>query len=502
MARERYIGYGRVSRVGSRAEKLRSPEIQERELRQAAAAKGGEVVRVELDLDESGAKANRPGLVRAIESIEAGEADGIVVASLDRFSRNLLQALTLVERVQRAGGTILSYAENPDWSTPDGELQVDLNFSFAAYQHRKLSLSFMKSKQQAVARGIPIQPLMPPGLLIVRDEHGNRVGVEHDLAVTPSIVEIFKARAAGAGPAALSDLLAARRVETAMGSTSWSKPAVYGLLKNRAYVGELRNGPFVNPKAWKRVISEELWQAAQHPQTARRASHTASRAPALLSGIARCWTCRHALARTTSGRGHGYYRCAGRHAGGRCPDPARIREHELDEIVLRAFWHLADQLAARSATETDTAEVDALQAGVAKARSARDQYRDDDDLPATIAAMGGKDVWREGMERHTRRVQEAERVLAEALARQAVPDIGDVASLRKDWDSMPITEHREALARLIDVAAVKPRSSGLPLDQRVVVFSAGAAPADLPRRGFRKRPGLVPFDDPVPTAAP
>jgi ThiF family/Resolvase, N terminal domain len=45
-----------------------------------------------------------PGLLKAIELVEAGEADHIVVAYFDRLVRSLRVQLEVIERVERAGG--------------------------------------------------------------------------------------------------------------------------------------------------------------------------------------------------------------------------------------------------------------------------------------------------------------------------------------------------------------------------------------------------------------
>jgi DNA invertase Pin-like site-specific DNA recombinase len=50
--------------------------------------------------------ARRPGLLRAIEMVEAGEADHIVVAYFDRLVRSLKVQLEVIERVEQAGGEI------------------------------------------------------------------------------------------------------------------------------------------------------------------------------------------------------------------------------------------------------------------------------------------------------------------------------------------------------------------------------------------------------------
>ena len=51
---------------------------------------------------------DRKGLREAIEAVEAGEADVIVTAYFDRLVRSLKVQAEVVQRVERAGGKVLT----------------------------------------------------------------------------------------------------------------------------------------------------------------------------------------------------------------------------------------------------------------------------------------------------------------------------------------------------------------------------------------------------------
>src|SRR4051794_5300568 len=256
---EAFDGYIRVSRVGDRSERLRSPDFQEREIRREAKQRGLRVGSVISDLDQSGGRDDRPGLLEAIARIEAGQSAGIIVAKLDRFSRNLTQATALAERIMRAGGRIYSYAEPADWTTSDGELQINLALAIAQHQRRRANEYFESAKAAAIERGVPINPRIAPGY--ERDPQSGRLVVVPQVARV--IREAFERRVAGAGPAAIADFLSAQGVATSMGSTTWSKQAVYGLLANRVYLGELRYAGYVNSQSHEPIVDRATWEAAQ-----------------------------------------------------------------------------------------------------------------------------------------------------------------------------------------------------------------------------------------------
>ncbi len=106
-----------MSRVGDRTETLRSPEDQERALRQWAKAEGHRLVMLPHELDASGRNAERPILNGALERIERGEFDGLAVYNLSRMTRSLKFSLEVLERVEGAKGQVHSVTEPLDGST-------------------------------------------------------------------------------------------------------------------------------------------------------------------------------------------------------------------------------------------------------------------------------------------------------------------------------------------------------------------------------------------------
>lgn len=106
-SKRRAVGVVRVSRVGDRdGERFVSPSEQAERIRSACERDGLRLVEVIEELDVSGGTplAERPGLRRAVEMVEAGAADVIVVAFLDRVVRSVAIQAEVVGRVEAAGG--------------------------------------------------------------------------------------------------------------------------------------------------------------------------------------------------------------------------------------------------------------------------------------------------------------------------------------------------------------------------------------------------------------
>jgi DNA invertase Pin-like site-specific DNA recombinase len=69
-----------------------SPAIQREGIEAWAAARHARLLDVFCKLDESGGRADRPLLERAIEQIETGASQGLVVWKVDRFSRSVTRS--------------------------------------------------------------------------------------------------------------------------------------------------------------------------------------------------------------------------------------------------------------------------------------------------------------------------------------------------------------------------------------------------------------------------
>src|SRR5262245_52908380 len=101
-----------------------------------AAARGValEVMPPELGVSGGLPLEQRPSLMRAIEGVEGGEFAGLVVAYLSRLGRNVAEQLRAWDRVEAAGGQIVTIREGIDTSTASGRLHRNLLLSIDAHE--------------------------------------------------------------------------------------------------------------------------------------------------------------------------------------------------------------------------------------------------------------------------------------------------------------------------------------------------------------------------------
>jgi hypothetical protein len=89
----RLVGYVRVSDVGGRSgASFISPAAQRERIAAWCSLYDAHLQHVFEELDQSGGRTDRPLLLNAIERVERGLSDGIIVAKLDRFGRSFKDA--------------------------------------------------------------------------------------------------------------------------------------------------------------------------------------------------------------------------------------------------------------------------------------------------------------------------------------------------------------------------------------------------------------------------
>src|SRR6478609_7647989 len=128
----RFIGYVRVSRVAGReGDSFISPTVQREKIEQYLASQNHTLVDWFEDLDQPGSKYERPAFQRALEAVEAGEADGIAVAAIDRFARSVADAAIALRRLEDAGGALVSVKDSLDTTSSVGKFARTMMLALA-----------------------------------------------------------------------------------------------------------------------------------------------------------------------------------------------------------------------------------------------------------------------------------------------------------------------------------------------------------------------------------
>lgn len=158
----RALIYIRVS-TNEQADSGLGLEAQLAACRAACAARGWPVVAVIPD-DESARSLKRPKLIEALGRLEAGEADVLVVAKLDRLTRSVKDFCLLVERASRHGYAILALDSPADPSSAAGAAMQQMMVVFSEYERRVIAARTRAAMAALRSRGVKLgRPrVLPP----------------------------------------------------------------------------------------------------------------------------------------------------------------------------------------------------------------------------------------------------------------------------------------------------------------------------------------------------
>ncbi len=149
----RAITYLRVS-TDEQADSGNGIEAQRATVSAALAARDWPLVAELVDEGRSAKDLNRPALREALARLEAGDAEALVVAKLDRLSRSVLDFAAITERAKKRGWAVVTLDVDVDTSTPTGELVANITSSVAQWERRIIAARTSEAMQAMKARGV------------------------------------------------------------------------------------------------------------------------------------------------------------------------------------------------------------------------------------------------------------------------------------------------------------------------------------------------------------
>lgn len=142
-------------RISVDTEVTTSPERQRSDCIAHAERMGWVVAETFEDLDVSGTKdlTRRPGLRSALEAIERGAAQYLIVGRIDRAARSVIGFHEIVQRLSDAGAALVSVAEGLDFATPSGRMVANVLATFAQFESEVIGARVRGSKAHLVSNG-------------------------------------------------------------------------------------------------------------------------------------------------------------------------------------------------------------------------------------------------------------------------------------------------------------------------------------------------------------
>jgi DNA invertase Pin-like site-specific DNA recombinase len=149
----RAIAYHRVS-TAEQAATGNGLDAQAAAITAAITARGWSLVDTATDEALSGGNLNRPALTAALNRLDRGEADVLVVSKLDRLSRSPVDFDAITQRAKRRGWSVVALDVDVDTTTPAGELLANIYSSVAQWERRVIGVRTSEAMQAMKARGV------------------------------------------------------------------------------------------------------------------------------------------------------------------------------------------------------------------------------------------------------------------------------------------------------------------------------------------------------------
>ncbi|MCH8997376.1 MAG: recombinase family protein [Proteobacteria bacterium] len=291
----------------------------------------------------SGGTMERPALKSLLADIEARRVDIVVVYKVDRLTRSLADFAKIVEVFDRAGASFVSVTQQFNTTTSMGRLTLNMLLSFAQFEREitgeriRDKIAASKKKGMWMGGNPPLGYDVGDRKLMVNEPEAETVRHIFRRHVALGSVRCLKEELDAAG------ILSKVRVAESgrrWGGKPFARGALYLMLQNRIYLGEIVHKDKSYPGEHKGIVDQELWDAVQAKLTenrVERANGSAASNPSLLAGLlyddlGNRMTPSHAV---KNGKRYRYYVSRPLITGSRtaAPDGRRIPAAEIERLV-------------------------------------------------------------------------------------------------------------------------------------------------------------------------
>jgi site-specific DNA recombinase len=238
----------------------------------------------------SGGSTDRPDLQKLLDDIRARKIDVIVVYKVDRLTRSLADFAKLVELFDGHGVSFVSVTQQFNTTTSMGRLTLNVLLSFAQFEREVTSerirdkIAASKRKGLWVGGNLPLGYEMKDGKIAIVEEEAELVR------------SIFRRYLELGGVNELLRDLKERNIRTRIkqlstgatrGGIPFGRGALYYLLSNNFYVGEVKYKNEILPGEQPPILDRKLFAAVRQKSLAQWSHRTVARNKSdhLLTGL-------------------------------------------------------------------------------------------------------------------------------------------------------------------------------------------------------------------------
>jgi DNA invertase Pin-like site-specific DNA recombinase len=239
----------------------------------------------------SGATMDRPALQQLLADVKAGRVDTIVVYKIDRLTRSLADFAQIVEILDAKGASFVSVTQQFNTTTSMGRLTLNVLLSFAQFEREVIGERIRDKIAASKKKGMWMGGVPALGY---RAQDRKLVIVDSEAEI---VRFVFRRYAELGSVRLLKDELEARSIRSKLrksasgrisGGTPFARGALYLMLKNCIYRGEIVHKEQSHPGEHTPIIDQPLWDAVQAQlagNAAEQNSGARNRQPSLLAGM-------------------------------------------------------------------------------------------------------------------------------------------------------------------------------------------------------------------------
>ena len=239
----------------------------------------------------SGGSMERPALKRLLQDIEAGRVNVIVVYKVDRLTRSLADFAKIVEALDAKGVSFVSVTQQFNTTTSMGRLTLNILLSFAQFEQEVTGERIRDKIAASKKKGMWMGGMVPLGYNL---EGRKLVPNPKEAQLVSKIFFLYLQLGCVSKLARQLDREKIRskvwvtRTGTRLGGVRFARGALYDLLRNRLYIGEIRHREKWYPGEHKGIVPLELWQKVQtqlESNLKTRRKRAREHASSLLTGL-------------------------------------------------------------------------------------------------------------------------------------------------------------------------------------------------------------------------
>jgi site-specific DNA recombinase len=290
----------------------------------------------------TGGNLERPGLQRLLEDVAANKIDTIVVYKVDRLTRSLADFAKIIEALDTREVSFVSVTQQFNTTTSMGRLTLNILLSFAQFEREvtgeRIRDKIAASKRRGMWMGgfVPIGYDVKERKLIVNAEEAKTVCSIFHAYLEDGCVRKLKLR--------LDEEEVRSKIRISAngkqsGGVPFSRGALYKILNNRIYLGEISHKGQCHAGEHDPIISRDLWDQVhiqlRNDQQGRR-DGVRVHSPSLLTGLLQDGegnklTSSHSV---KSGRRYRYYCQAVTQQGTAQGSSVRLPAHDIESRVV------------------------------------------------------------------------------------------------------------------------------------------------------------------------